>query len=110
MNRPSASLTSRWSRWAASQVSRRGDTDVSVGGAKGARTPDPLLANSFQARGQPARCQVEGRPGCPWGTVGDRSFPPVLARMWHASVDQDLIRRDLHSRPLPVHSSTDLAK
>ena len=38
---------------------------------------------SFQAGGQPARSQVGGRWRCPWATASDRSFPPVLARMWH---------------------------
>ena len=47
---------------------------------------DPLLRRSFHAGGQPARAQVGGRSRCPWVTAGDRSFPPVLARIWHASV------------------------
>ena len=40
---------------------------------------------SFRAGGQPARAQVRGRSRCSWVTAGDRSFPPVLARMWHAT-------------------------
>ena len=50
---------------------------------------DPLLRRSFQAGGQPARAQVGGRSGCPWVTAGDRSFPPVLARTWHAAGEAD---------------------
>jgi hypothetical protein len=44
---------------------------------------DPLLRRSFHAGGQPAHAQVEGHSRYPWVTVGDRSFPPVLARIWH---------------------------
>jgi hypothetical protein len=44
---------------------------------------DRLLRRSFRAGGQPARVQVGGRSHCPWATAGDRSFPPVLAWMWH---------------------------
>jgi hypothetical protein len=43
----------------------------------------PLLRRSFHAGGQPVRVQIGGRSGCPWVTAGDRSFPPVLVRMWH---------------------------
>jgi len=46
---------------------------------------DPQLGRSFQAGGQPARAEVGSRSGCPWLTAGDRSFPPVLARTWHAT-------------------------
>jgi len=56
---------------------------------------DPLLRRSFQAGGQPARAQVGGRSGCPWVTAGDRSFPPVLARVWHGCANP---RRDASSR------------
>jgi hypothetical protein len=47
---------------------------------------DRLLRRSFQAGGQPAPTQVKDRSRCPWVTVGGRSFPPVLARTWHASL------------------------
>jgi hypothetical protein len=57
---------------------------------------DPLLRRSFQARDQPARMQIEGRSRCPWVTASDRSFPPVLARMWHGCGS---------SRRLPAQSS-----
>lgn len=33
------------------------------------------------------RAQLGGRSLCPWVTAGDRSFPPVLARMWHGSLN-----------------------
>ena len=46
---------------------------------------DHLLRRSFHAAGQPAHAQIGGRFRCPWVTAGDRSFPPVLARTWHAS-------------------------
>jgi len=35
-------------------------------------------------RGQPAHAQIGSRSRCPWVTAGDRSFPLVLARKWHA--------------------------
>jgi hypothetical protein len=44
---------------------------------------DQLLRRSFRAGGQPAGTQVGDCSRCPWVTAGDRSFPPVLARMWH---------------------------
>jgi hypothetical protein len=46
---------------------------------------DQLLRRSFHAAGQPARAQIGGRSRCPWVTAGDRSFPLVLARTWHAA-------------------------
>lgn len=49
------------------------------------------------------RSQVRGRSGCPLVTAGDRSFPLVLARMWHVSLRLILPRRDcvrLTLRPL----------
>jgi hypothetical protein len=48
-----------------------------------ARRRDLLLRRSFQAGGQPAGVQLGHRLRCPWVTPDDRSFPPVLARMWH---------------------------
>ena len=44
---------------------------------------DQLLRRSFHAGGQPAHAQVGGGSRYPWVTAGDRSFPLVLARMWH---------------------------
>jgi hypothetical protein len=44
---------------------------------------DRLLRRSFQAGGRRAPTQVGSRAGCPWVTADDRSFPSVLARMWH---------------------------
>jgi hypothetical protein len=44
---------------------------------------DLPLRRSFRRRLRPARVQVGGRSRCPWVTADDRSFPPVLARMWH---------------------------
>jgi hypothetical protein len=38
---------------------------------------------SFHAGGQPARAQLGCRSLCLWVAVGDRSFPPVQARVWH---------------------------
>ena len=54
------------------------------------RTRDPLLRRPFPAGGQPAHAHVGGRSRCPWVTAGDRSFPPVLARMWHAAWLQNI--------------------
>lgn len=45
--------------------------------------PDLLLRSSFRAGGQPAPAQIGGRSWYPWLTAGDRSFPPLLARLWH---------------------------
>jgi hypothetical protein len=45
---------------------------------------DPLLRRSFHAAGQPALVQIGGRSRCPRVTAGDRSFPLVLAQIWHA--------------------------
>src|ERR1700733_10562569 len=47
------------------------------------RTRDLPLRRSFHAAGRPAHAQVGGCPGYLWVTADDRSFPPVLARMWH---------------------------
>ena len=58
---------------------------------------DPLL-RSFQAGGQPARAQIGGRSRCPWMTVSDHRFPPVLARTWHALADS--VRGDLLPHPI----------
>ena len=57
---------------------------------------DPLLRRSFQAGGQPAHAQIGRRSGCPWVTAGERSFPPVLAQMWHGC------RHSQRSSPLAV--------
>ena len=46
---------------------------------------DPLFRRSFRAQRWPARAQVRGRQGCPRLPADYRSFPSVLARMWHAS-------------------------
>ena len=45
---------------------------------------DRLLRRSFHAAGQSALAQIAGRSRCPWLIAGNRSFPPVLARTWHA--------------------------
>jgi hypothetical protein len=42
------------------------------GGAKGTRTPDPLLAKVVAASGGPAAAQVKRAAGCP---VNDRESP-----------------------------------
>jgi len=44
---------------------------------------ETLLRRSFHAVGQPAPAQVGHRFRYPWMTSNDRSFPPVLARVWH---------------------------
>ena len=51
---------------------------------------DPLIRRSFQAGRQPARAQVGGCSYSPWVTAGDRSFPSVLARMWHGHKRPDV--------------------
>ena len=56
------------------------------------RPLDPLLRRSFQAGGRPVRSQVGGCLACPWVTTGDRSFPSVLARTWHATFQKTLCR------------------
>ena len=48
-------------------------------------TTELLPRRSFHATGQPAHGQIRGRSRCPWLTAGHRSFPPVLARTWHAA-------------------------
>jgi hypothetical protein len=45
---------------------------------------DLTLSRSFRAWVRPACAEVRGSSCCPWATAGDRCFPPVLARMWHA--------------------------
>jgi hypothetical protein len=57
-----------------------------AGAPGGIRTPDRLLRRSFHSRRWPARVQVSTRSGCSRLAAGDRGFPPVLARMWHAAL------------------------
>ena len=59
---------------------------------------DQFLRRSFRAEGQPAYAPFGRRSGCPWVTAGDRSFPPVLARIWHGRSDRHVLVRLL---PLP---------
>jgi hypothetical protein len=42
--------------------------------------------------------QVGGRSGYPSATVGDRSFPRVLARMWHGLEPKALDSRSVRNR------------
>jgi hypothetical protein len=57
-----------------------------------------LLRRPFQAEGQPARARLQAVRVA----AGDRSLPPVLARIWHTSADRPLIRRVLRTRLLPA--------
>ena len=56
---------------------------VFAGGARGTRTPDPLLAKEVTATAGPAAAQVKGTAGC---SVSDRESPWVtlLTGTWRA--------------------------
>ena len=58
---------------------------VFAGGAKGTRTPDPLLAKEVTAPARPAAAQVRSAAGC---SVNDRESPWVtlLTGTWRARV------------------------
>jgi hypothetical protein len=55
------------------------------------RTRDPLLRRLFHAGGQPALAQIGSCSRCPRVTVGDRSFPPVLAWKWHVALSRCVV-------------------
>jgi hypothetical protein len=71
---------------------------------------DRLLTRSFHAGGQPGRALVEARSRCPWAITSDRSCPPVVAWMWHASDGQHLILSALYLGMLAAHWPFDLLK
>jgi len=69
-----------------------------TGAPNATRTRDLPLRRSSHAGVNLHTALVEGCSLCPRVAAGDRSFPPVLVRNWHASQPRGLDSRSVRDR------------